>query len=77
VFLAVGRPVKVLVAAGALNALILPLSLAAMLFAAYKRSIVGEYKQPAWLSAAGVVAAIAMAIMGGYTVVQELPKLVR
>jgi Mn2+/Fe2+ NRAMP family transporter len=48
-----------------------------MLFAAYKRSVVGEYKQPAWLSAAGIVAAIAMATMGGYTVVQELPKLVR
>ena len=77
VFLAVGRPVRVLVAAGALNALILPLSLAAMLFAAYTRSIAGEYRQPAWLSAAGIVAAIAMAIMGGYTVVQELPKLVR
>src|SRR5688500_6977043 len=77
IFLAVGRPVKVLVAVGALNALILPLSLGAMLVAARRRSIVGTYEHPAWLLATGVIVCLGMAAMGGYTVVTELPRLWR
>lgn len=77
VFLVVGRPVKVLVAVGALNALILPLSLGAMLVAARRAGIVGDYKHPAWLLAAGVVVAAGMAAMGAYTLVSELPRLWR
>ena len=75
IFLVVGRPVKVLVAVGALNALILPLSLGAMLVAAGNRSIVGEYRHPRWLVVSGVIVAIAMAAMGLYTVVNDLPRL--
>lgn len=77
VFLIVGRPVKVLVAVGALNALILPLSLGAMLAASRRREIVGEYRHPAWLIASGILVATAMAAMGAYTVYSELPKLWR
>lgn len=77
VFLVVGRPVKILVAVGALNALILPLSLGAMLLAARKRSIVGDYRHPAWLTTSGVLVAVAMAAMGAYTLVSELPRLWR
>ena len=77
VFLAIGRPVKILVAVGALNALILPLSLGAMLLAARKRSIVGEYRHPAWLIWSGIVVALGMAAMGAYTLVNELPRLWR
>ena len=77
VFLIVGRPVKVLVAVGALNALILPLSLGAMLLAARARRIVGDYRHPAWLLAAGAVVGVAMAGMGLYTLVNDLPKLWR
>jgi Mn2+/Fe2+ NRAMP family transporter len=77
VFLVVGRPVKVLVAVGALNALILPLSLGAMLVAARKRTIVGDYRHPAWLLATGVVVALAMAAMGGYSLINDLPRLWR
>jgi Mn2+/Fe2+ NRAMP family transporter len=75
VFLAVGRPVKILVAVGALNALILPLSLGAMLVASRKRAIVGEYRHPGWLVVTGVIVALAMAAMGGYTLLTELPRL--
>jgi Mn2+/Fe2+ NRAMP family transporter len=75
VFLAVGRPVKILVAVGALNALILPLSLGAMLLAARKRAIVGEYRHPAWLIWSGVLVSLGMAAMGAYTIWRELPKL--
>lgn len=77
VFLAVGRPVKILVAVGALNALILPLSLGAMLLAARKTHIVGTYRHSPWLLLSGALVAIAMAIMGGITLVTELPTLWR
>lgn len=77
VFLVVGRPVNILVAVGALNALILPLSLGAMLLAARRRDIVGEYRHPAWLTWTGVAVAAGMAAMGAYTIVNELPKLWR
>ena len=77
VFLIVGRPVKILVAVGALNALILPLSLGAMLVAARRRAIVGDYRHPAWLIVAGVVVALGMAAMGAYTLVTDLPRLWR
>lgn len=50
VFLLIGKPVKVLVIAGALNAFILPVALALMLFAAKKRDLVGSYNHPWWLT---------------------------
>ena len=77
VFLIVGRPVKVLVAVGALNALVLPLSLGAMLAASRRRSIVGEYRHPLWLIVSGAIVAIGMAAMGVYTLVNDLPRLWR
>jgi Mn2+/Fe2+ NRAMP family transporter len=76
-FLLVGRPVKVLVAVGALNALILPLSLGAMLLASRRLSVVGAYRHPAWLIVSGGVVALAMAAMGAYTVMNDLPRLWR
>ena len=75
VFLIVGRPVKTLVLVGSLNGLILPLALGAMLVAARRPAIVGGYRHPWVLAAAGWGAAIAMAAMGGYTLVRDLPKL--
>lgn len=75
VFLIVGRPVKVLIAVGALNALVLPLGLAAMLVAARKPAIVAAYRHPSWLFIAGVLVALAMSVMGGYTLAVELPRL--
>ena len=64
VFLIVGRPVTILVLVGAINGLILPLSLGAMLIAAHRGRIVGDYRHPVWLTAAGVVVAVAMAALG-------------
>ncbi|MCT1525214.1 NRAMP family divalent metal transporter [Sphingobacterium hotanense] len=55
VFMLVGKPVDLLIIAGAVNGIILPLSLAVMLIAAYRRDIVGDYKQPAVLTIIGVV----------------------
>jgi Mn2+/Fe2+ NRAMP family transporter len=77
VFLAVGRPVAVLIAVGALNGLILPVSLGAMLVASRRPSLLGGYRHPALLTAAGAVVALAMAVLGVYTLVTELPRLLR
>ncbi len=68
IFLAIGRPVTVLVLVGAINGLILPLSLGAMLIAAYRTRIVGTYRHPVWLTIAGVIVAVAMAALGARAV---------
>jgi Mn2+/Fe2+ NRAMP family transporter len=73
IFLLVGRPVRVLILVGALNGLILPLALGAMLLAARRRGIVGRYAHPAWMSVAGWLVTLAMAVMSGITLVRELP----
>jgi Mn2+/Fe2+ NRAMP family transporter len=74
VFLLIGRPVRVLVLVGALNGLILPLSLGVMLVAAYRRDIVGEYRHSRWLATLGALVALAMLVLGVYTLVTQLPE---
>ena len=63
-FVWIGQPVKILVTVGALNGLILPLSVGIMLVAAYKFKIVGNYKQPLWLTVLGGLVVITMMWMG-------------
>jgi Mn2+/Fe2+ NRAMP family transporter len=75
VFAIVGRPVKILVLVGALNGLILPVTLGTLLVAAYKKKIVGDYKHPLWMTIFGVLVVAIMTYMGGYTLINELPKL--
>ena len=75
VFLTIGRPVSVLVAAGALNGLILPVSLGAMLLVTRRPALVGDYRHPPLLLAAGVVVVVAMTAMGANTLVTEIPRL--
>jgi Mn2+/Fe2+ NRAMP family transporter len=76
-FLLIGRPVRTLVAVGALNGLILPLALGTMLVAAHRRGIVGEYRHPRALTAIGAVVALAMAAAGASVVWREVPALLR
>lgn len=75
VFVTVGRPVKTLILVGALNGLILPIALGIMLIAAHRKSIVGNYKHPVWLTVFGVLVVIVMSYLGGVTLFTELPKL--
>jgi Mn2+/Fe2+ NRAMP family transporter len=75
IFMTIGRPVKVLVLAGALNGLILPIALGTMLVAAYRKRIIGDYRHPVWMTVYGALVVLAMTYMGGYTLVVELPKL--
>ena len=74
IFLAVGRPVALLVLAGALNGLVLPLGLAVVLVAAARRRPLPGLPGPA-LRTAGWAVALVMAVMGGWTLVTELAKL--
>lgn len=75
VFLAVGRPVALLILAGALNGLILPIGLGIMLLAVRRRSIVGDYRHPLWMTIAGAAVVAVMSYLGIVTLYNELPKL--
>lgn len=77
VFVTVGRPVKVLIFVGALNGLILPLSLGTMLVASRRRTVVGDYRHPLALIVLGAAVALAMAGLSVQTLVNELPALMR
>jgi Mn2+/Fe2+ NRAMP family transporter len=60
----IGRPVKLLIVAGSLNGLILPLSLGCVLLAAYKKEVVKDYVHPMWMTALGWVIVVFTAWMG-------------
>lgn len=77
IFAIVGQPVRILIFVGALNGLILPISLGVMLVAAYRRSIVGVYHHSVWLASAGVVVATSMAAMGIWSLWTQIPLLFR
>ena len=73
VFLTVGRPAQLLVWAGGLNGLVLPLSLGVILVASRRAAIVGAYKHPTHMTIAGALAwlaSVAIAVFG----VQDLLK---
>ncbi|MBF8961905.1 divalent metal cation transporter [Pontibacter sp. FD36] len=75
IFVTIGRPVHLLILAGALNGLILPLTLGTILIAAHKTKVIGSYKHPLWLTVFGILVVLVMAWMGGYTLVKQLPAL--
>lgn len=75
VFVIVGQPVKILILVGALNGLILPITLGTLLIAVYKKSIVGDYHHPLWMTIFGVIVVVLMTYMGGFTLINQLPKL--
>lgn len=77
VFLAVGRPVTILLVVGAVNGLILPLGLGAMLVASRREPYRSLADQPGWLVAAGGLVAFAMLSLGIYTMVTQIPTLFR
>jgi Mn2+/Fe2+ NRAMP family transporter len=59
IFVAIGKPVQVLVAVGLLNGFILPLSLGIMLIAAYQLGKKKGYKHPTWLFVFGILVVLA------------------
>ncbi len=74
-FALVGKPVNVLILVGALNALVLPLSLGIILVAAHKKEIVGTYKHPRWLTVTGAMVVVLMGYLSIITLIGEIPKI--
>lgn len=72
IFLAIGKPVKILIAVGAINGFILPIALGVMLIGAYRSNIVASYKQPLWLTILGVMVVGTMTWMSYGAIVQLL-----
>ncbi len=60
----VGRPVRLLIVAGSVNGLILPLSLGSVLLAAFNKKVVGDYKHSVVLALLGWVMVVFTAWMG-------------
>ena len=77
VFLAVGRPVTILVLVGAVNGLILPIGLGAMLLASRREPYRTAAALPWWLTTGGVLVTLAMASLGLYTLATSVPALLR
>ncbi len=63
IFLCVGQPVKLLVAAGAVNGLVLPLALSIILSATFKKDLLKGYQHPKWLSMIGWMVVVVMTYM--------------
>lgn len=67
VFLSLGKPVTLLIVAGALNGLILPITLGTILIASKRKSIVGDYHHPTWMLIFGIVAVIVTIVTGVFS----------
>lgn len=75
VFVAVGRPKELLLLAGGVNGLILPVALSIMLIAATKSRIMKGYKHPVWMQVAGWIVVAVMGWMGGVAVQETIRNL--
>ncbi|MFP7253927.1 NRAMP family divalent metal transporter [Terribacillus goriensis] len=75
IFSFIGEPVTLLVIAGAINGLILPIGLGVLLVAAYKKSIVGDYKHPLWLTIFGGIVLLATTYLAVVTLINQAQKL--
>ncbi|MCC0628750.1 MULTISPECIES: NRAMP family divalent metal transporter [unclassified Clostridioides] len=67
----VGKPATLLILAGALNGLILPITLGIMLIASKRKDIVGDYKHPTWLLIFGLI----VVLISAYTGITSLSSL--
>ena len=77
VMVLVGNPAEVLILVGALNGLILPISLGIILIASRNKKIVGDYKHPMVLIVLGVIVALAAAYLGGTTFMTNIQNFIK
>ena len=68
----IGNPVKLLVSAGAINGLILPIALSVILIASGKKLLLGSYAHPIWMQIFGWLVVAGMAWMSIYTIINWL-----
>ena len=72
IFVWVGRPKQLLLLAGAVNGLILPVALSIILIAATKIKLMKGYRHPLWMQLAGWIVVTAMGWMGFATIIESL-----
>jgi len=75
IFVIVGNPITLLIVAGAVNGIILPIALAVLLVAVNKSTIVNGYKHPLVLQLIGWLVVAAMTYMSAITIQQSIEKL--
>ncbi len=75
VFVFIGKPKELLLLAGAVNGLILPVALAIILFAATRSTIMKGYKHPVWMQVAGWIVVGVMSWMGYVALAENINKL--
>lgn len=68
VFVIIGKPIQLLVMAGALNGLILPVALAVILIAARNKKLLKNYVHPLWMQLAGWLVVLAMTVLCSMTI---------
>ncbi|MBP0981054.1 MAG: divalent metal cation transporter [Oscillospiraceae bacterium] len=71
IMVVLGGAKRLVILAGAVNGIILPVSLACMLLGCNKKEIVGEYKHPKWLAILGWIIVVIL----GYLAIKALPNL--
>jgi Mn2+/Fe2+ NRAMP family transporter len=74
IFIFLRNPVNLLILAGALNGLILPVALAVILVAAAQKRIVRDYRHPLWMQITGWLVIAVMSWMGSVVIKQTIEK---
>jgi Mn2+/Fe2+ NRAMP family transporter len=74
-FLLLGKPQSLLIVAGAVNGIILPVALAIILLAARSKKITGSYRHPVWMQIVGWLVVILMGWMGAFTIAGSWNKI--
>ncbi|WP_315814432.1 hypothetical protein [Paraflavitalea speifideaquila] len=75
IFVAIGKPKQLLIAAGVVNGLILPVGLGLILLAAMNKQLMKGYRHPLWMQLAGWAVVAVMGVMGVKAIMSDLPKL--
>ena len=75
IFVLTGKPKELLLFAGAINGIVLPVALAIILVAATKKHIMKGYHHPVWMQVAGWIVVVAMSWMGAVTLQDSLQRL--
>ncbi|HJO91814.1 MAG TPA: NRAMP family divalent metal transporter [Victivallales bacterium] len=77
IYIFIGRPVMLLIFAGAFNGLILPLALGAILLAAHNKRIVKDYRHPIYMTILGWLSFALTAFLAYETLTGSLFKLIK
>ncbi len=77
IFVSIGKPTMLLVLAGIVNGLILPVALAIILIAATKPRLMKDYRHPLWMQLSGWIVVLVMSWMGWMAVTDGFQKLFR